>query len=361
MKVCFLVGTLGRGGAEQQLVFMIRALRSNNVDVSVLCLTKGEALEKEIRETGAEIEWIGSSANRLTRLLRVIIALRTGKFDLIQSSHFYTNIYAAIAGRFLGIPNIGAIRSDLFSEIGASRTFGKMQFALPEHLITNSEVALNRALALGINPRNIDLLRNVVELPFPVSIRKKVEAKRLSILFVGRLGTEKRPALFIRLAAQLRLEYPCMDLEFRIVGDGPLRSQLETLRESYGLEPEDVQFLGERSDMAEIYRSSDILVLTSEYEGTPNVILESMAFGIPVVATNVGGVSEILSKKAGILVDPSDFRELVDATINLIDNEELRKIAGQHGQEHVARHHSPTYLEKRLIGIYESLLDRSDR
>ena len=91
MKICILAGTLGRGGAERQLYFMLRALVREGVTVKLLCLTKGEAFEEQIRELGVEVEWVGRTGNQLLRLYEIYKAVRAVKPDLIQSSHFYTN------------------------------------------------------------------------------------------------------------------------------------------------------------------------------------------------------------------------------------------------------------------------------
>ncbi|MGB7201867.1 MAG: glycosyltransferase [Pyrinomonadaceae bacterium] len=354
MKVCFLAGTLGRGGAERQLIFMLRALKDEGVQTRVLCLTSGEALEAEIRDLGIEIEWVGSSPGRLAKLLRIIRVIRMYRPDVIQSSHFYTNIYASLAGLVLRIPSIGAVRSDLTSEISADRVFGRWQAYLPDHLITNSELALRRALERGLERSRIHLVRNRVD-QHNGCVRQSSADDKISILFVGRLGKEKRPQLFIKLAKEITERYPKANLSFRIVGDGPLRVELEGLRTRLGLSEDVLIFSGERTDVSEIYRNSNMLILTSEYEGTPNVVLEAMAHGLPVVSTRVGGVPDILPDGAGLLVDPSDFSGLVDATKRLILDPELRVAMGKKAKAAISERHSHDDLGRRLKEIYERL------
>ena len=88
MKVCFLAGTLGRGGAERQLLYMLKALKGRDISTKVLCLTSGEAFEREIRSLGVPVEWIGKASNRPLRLLTVVDRLRKYAADIIQSTHF---------------------------------------------------------------------------------------------------------------------------------------------------------------------------------------------------------------------------------------------------------------------------------
>lgn len=358
MKVCFLAGTLGRGGAERQLIFMLRSLKDAGIGSRLLCLTKGEALEEEIRELGIDIRSINTSGGRLQKLRSVINELRREKADIIQSSHFYTNIYVSIAGRVNGIPSIGAIRSDLALEFATNGFYGKYQLKLPRHLIANSKLALERSVSFGIEKERIDLVRNVVSCVSRIKNTSNSSADSTKIFFVGRLGKEKRPELFVKLARELRKTLPDRRLKFHIVGDGPLRRELEDLASGYGLTPEVLSFDGERSDMSEVYRTADILVLTSKHEGTPNAVLEALGHAIPVVATRVGGVPEILNNDTGIVVDPMDFTGLVKATADLILDPQLRVALGTSGQKYVQKNHSLTYLEKRLTGIYTELLTR---
>ncbi len=354
MKVAFLAGTLGRGGAEKQLIFMLRALLSEGVDVRVLCLTQGEPYEKEIRELGIDIDWIGKSQRRHMRLLAMIGNLRSRPADILHSAHFFTNMYVAVSGRTLGIPNIGAIRSDLTSEVAANGVFGEWQLKLPRRLIVNSELALSRALTLGLSKERIDLVRNVVSAASTNSSEPSAVACR--ILFSGRLVQEKRPELFIELASHLRDRLPEKRLKFIIAGDGPLREGLEQLADSKGLGSTDITFLGEQADMGNVYRDSDILVLSSRHEGTPNVILEAMAHGIPVIATRVGGVPEVVADGCGILVDPHDAEDLFRAASRLILDRQLRQSIGLEAHKYVKKNHSIGYLQRKLMSIYSGLL-----
>jgi len=354
MKVCFIVGTLGRGGAEKQLVFMLRALKYAGIETRILCLTSGESYEAEIKSLGVEVEYIGANQNRLLRLWKIIRNLRKRPADIIQSSHFYTNIYAALAGKALKIPSIGAIRSNLKSELATHKSLGKFQLSLPSFLIVNSDLARRTAIERGISTKKIEFVRNAVEIESDESESKPKQ--NITMLFVGRLGKEKRPDRFVRLAASLVEKYPAHPLRFQIAGDGALRKEIEEQAQSDTLLKDKMEFLGECAEMHEIYRRADILILTSDYEGTPNVVLEAMAHGLPVIATNVGGTSEILNEKCGILVEPDDETGLVQAAVKLIENAELRKILGTEGFQYIKNNHSLRTLQNQLTDIYGNLV-----
>jgi L-malate glycosyltransferase len=355
MKVCFVVGTLARGGAEKQLVFMLRALRSAEIETEVFCLTRGESYEEEIRNLGVNVEFVGESGNRAARLFKIINRLRETRADIVQSSHFYTNVYAGAAARILKIPGIGAVRSDLIYEVESHKLTGRWQISLPHFLIVNSRAAFGRLIERGVSPDKIEFVRNAVEITDKIAANGD-KNQQLKILFAGRLDRNKRPDRFVRLASILTERFPQLDLQFQIAGDGEMRFELEKTAREFGLTPDKLKFLGVCREMEEIYFQSDILVNTSEREGTPNVVLEAMAHGLAVVATNVGGTAEILDESRGFLIAPNDESALVGAAAKLISDKELRSSLGNRGREYVAQNHSLESLQKHLTKIYERLL-----
>jgi glycosyltransferase involved in cell wall biosynthesis len=356
MKICVLAGTLGRGGAERQLYFMLRALVREGVNVKLLCLTRGEAFEQQIRDLGVEIEWVGRAENRLLRMYEIYKALRAMDPELIQSSHFYTNTYAGVISKLMRIPSIGAIRNDVNSELRANPVFGKLHLRLPDYLIANSRVGVDNAIANGIPANRLYLLANVVERPATQKPRSK---SGFTFLFAGRLAPAKRPELFIRMAERLCDTMPDRNLRFLILGDGVLRSELEAKAATTRLPSTRLSFLGERADVNEVFEEADALVLTSKFEGTPNVILEAMSHGMPVIATRVGGIGDVLTDKRGILVDPSDFDGLTRAAQKLVVDPELTRTLGVEGRRYVEASHSAETLGKSLVGIYSKILKRS--
>lgn len=353
LSIGFIAGTLGRGGAERQLIYMLRALQNEGVSARILCLTRGEAFEQEVLDLGIKVDWVGETRNRFMRLKKIISNLRETPVDVVQSAHFYTNIYAAAAGKVLNVPSIGAIRNDLTSEIAANGVFGKWQLSLPCLQIVNSTSAFERAIARGYSKERMFLVRNVVSAT--VDLKSRTNRSKTRLLFVGRLVEQKRPELFVDLACHLRRFAANEELEFVVAGDGPLRLELEHRAKAIGLQNDQIKFLGEQTAMTDVYRNSDVLISTSAHEGTPNVILEAMAYGIPVVATGVGGVTDILAEGRGLLVKPGDMYGLVLASERLIGDKSLRKQLGEAGKKYVVEHHSTAGLHARLLEIYSKL------
>jgi glycosyltransferase involved in cell wall biosynthesis len=358
LRVCFLAGTLGRGGAERQLIYMLEALATARISTRVLCLTQGEPFEQDIKAMGVPVEWVGASDSRPIRLWRIIQALRREPAHIVQSVHFYTNLYATVAARVLGLRELGAIRSDLFNELNDKGSWGWAQLKAPRHLIANSALARQRAIDRGIKSAQIDLVRNSVKTQETNDKVNENGHQPIRILFVGRLVQEKRADRFLRVLAKVLERLPEQTIRARIAGDGPVKDSLVALAQQLRLGKEHLEFLGESGDMSTVYRDADLLLLTSDLEGTPNVLLEAMTWSLPIVATRVGGVPEIISEDRGYLAAPEDEDKLAEAVVQLVCDAKLRQRMGRSGREYVTHYHSLDALTQQMTDVYEKIICR---
>jgi glycosyltransferase involved in cell wall biosynthesis len=356
MRICFIAGTLGQGGAERQLFYKLRTLHKSGARVKLLSLTEGEYWEEKIRALGVDVAWVGKKSSRLLRLARIIAELRQEKFDIVQSQHFYTNIYAAAAARILGLREVGAVRNDAISEVKSNgRTMGRLSLTLPRLLAANSRAAMRNAESLGVPPARLRFLPNVVD-PEAFRPRDGDGSPTVRLIAVGRLSEQKRLDRFLSILSRVRKESP-VAVEGVIVGEGPLGSRLEEQAAGLGLLPDGVVFKGAVKDMAEIYSQADMLVLTSDHEGTPNVVLEAMASALPVVAARVGDLHDIIHHgESGFLREPEDVDSMAGDVLGLIKNADLRKKMGSCARRQVLDGFSPERLPGLLSEIYEVAL-----
>lgn len=356
LEVCFIAGTLGQGGAERQLFYILKVLRQCGTRVRVLSLTRGEYWEQRIRDLGIQVKWVGQPESKFARLCRVVSALREQPPHIFQSQHFYTNLYAVAAARALRLHDVGAIRNDGKSELRHNgRFFGNLSLRFPRTIAANSKAGIRNAIDLGVNGTRLHLLPNVVNCDeFKSTPRQRTGPLRL--LLVGRLVEQKRVDRFLAILSSLRRRSN-MQFEALIVGDGPLQAELERQAQEMGLLPNVVRFEGVVADMSAVYRAADVLVLTSDHEGTPNVLLEAMASGLPVVATRVGGVAEIVKHtETGYLAEPEDQDALADALLQIMENENVRRELGARAREYVIANHSMQRLPAHLQELYEATL-----
>jgi glycosyltransferase involved in cell wall biosynthesis len=355
LEICFLAGTLGQGGAERQLFYILKTLRQHGANVRVLSLTAGEFWEEPIRRLGVPVIYVGASQSRLVRLLRILAELRKDRPDILQAQHFYVNLYTALAGRLLKVPNLGAVRNNAKKDLeDVGEFFGQFSLHLPTQLVANSQNAIRNIAQMSASTVDTVLLPNVVDIDeFTYSFSSSV-SESIKILAIGRLVSQKRFDRFIAMIDKL----PSKDrIDALIVGDGPEKAKLKKMASDLELYPGTVRFHESVPNVAPFYQQADIFVLTSDWEGTPNVILEAMASGIPVVATKVGGVPDIIQNaQNGFLVNSDDVNELVKVMNNLIENQSLRHEIGERGRSYVENHHALDLLPVFLSKLYTSVL-----
>src|SRR5881394_2366207 len=339
LKVCFLAGTLEHGGAERQLYYILQALCKAGATPQLLSMDQGQFWENTIKSLGVRVTFVGGRPSRLARLLRVLKEVRKDPPEVLQSQHFFTNAYAGLAARQARISGIGAMRNDGRSEVRESGPFGGwLNLRIPRTIAANSQIAIQYAIAKGVPNSRLYFLPNVVDTDWfkPAGPGPKGPLK---LIAVGRLVKQKRLDRFISILGRLRSEFG-FDVRGLIVGPGcqteDLRPELEGQARSLGLFPDVVQFRGGVSDMRPVYQEAAICVLTSDFEGTPNVLLEAMASGLPVVATNVGGVPGIVRHgQTGFVLEADDLEGLIAAVVELVKHSELRTTMAQRARAYV--------------------------
>jgi glycosyltransferase involved in cell wall biosynthesis len=172
------------------------------------------------------------------------------------------------------------------------------------------------------------------------------------ILVVGRLARQKRPDIAIRAFAQVRERNPSAELH--LVGDGPLRFELTALIAELGV-ADSVKFLGLRDDVPALLSRASCLVLSSDYEGCPYSVLEAMAAGVPVVATKVGGVPELVDERNGLLVEPGQPDELAEAVSALVADPRRARALGRAGRERVRSEFSLQRMTDAVKAVYREV------
>lgn len=351
MKVTFLAGTLGQGGAERQLYYMAKTLQGAGADVRVLTLSRGEFWEPRLQRLGVPVTWVGKPASKAGRLARIVLELKRHPTDVIQSQHFYTNIYSAAAARMTGVTAIGAIRNTVAYEIRETgRFFGHFCLRAPQLVAANSAAAIAGAVALGVPPARLRLLRNVVDTD---DFRPRDEAgtKSVRILSAGRMVEAKRFDRFLSAVAHLKSQ-GC-PVFATLAGSGPLQPALREKAAELGLDREHLEILDAVEDMAVLYRQADVFVLSSDTEGMPNVVLEAMASGLPVVAARVGGVEEVIRNgENGMLFDADDAAGLETALKLLVSESDLRARLGQQARRDIVEASSLVRMRRDLEELY---------
>ncbi len=352
LRISFVAGTLAQGGSERQLYYMARSLARAGAATQVLCLTQGEFWQDKIEAAGVQVQWVGRNPSKLARLAAIIKEVRRFRPSVLQSQHFYTNPYVLFAARWLGVPEVGAIRSATNWAVVRNAAFlRKFSLLRLRHIAANSRQSIDEAIQLGVPAERLTLLPNVIDLSL-FHPPADAPAGPIELLSVGRLGPEKRHDIFLKVlaGARARSTYPVTG---RIVGSGALRETLEKQAAGLGLTSEVLTFSGSVADMPAVYQKAGMLVLSSDHEGSPNVVLEAMASGLPVVATRVGGVPDLVEhERTGLICPRGDDAALCEAVLRLTDNPDLRRAMGERARCVTEESHSDSLLPLWLRDLY---------
>ncbi len=253
--------------------------------------------------------------------------------DVVEAVHFYTNAYVAIASRFVGAKAIGAVRNDGLHDVGdAGPIGGRLSLYMPRFLAVNSKSALFYLKGRGLGGPKLLYLPNVVDLQTFSPANHSTGAGEIRLLMVGRLVRQKRFDVFLRLLFSLS-NAGGPRIVGHIVGDGPDRESLRTLAGELGLKANQIYFHGTVSDVERLYQQMDVCLHLSDWEGLPNSVLEAMSCGLPVIASPVGGIPEIVQEGvSGFLVGADDEKGILRAITRLMNDTALRRYHGPAGQ-----------------------------
>jgi len=244
------------------------------------------------------------------------------------------------------------------------------RFSLPasSRVVTVCNPFASELERLGVDRARIAIRHNAVNHFVPATDGAVSELRqnlRLSpgtpvLVSVGRLSREKGQAELIKALANLRKENAERKLRLLVVGDGPDRRGLERLASSSGL-ADWVSFVGHQFDVAPYYTMADVMVLPSSTEGSPNALLEAMAAGLPIVATAVGGVPEIVSNRnSALLVPKQDPVALSGAIARVLDSEDLRRQLSQ-AARNTASAYTPEAYGDFMLSLYQDCLGQAAR
>lgn len=367
-RILQIIPSLDRSGAEKQMLLLATRLPRSEFEVHVCALTRGGPLAEELRAAGIPVTVIGKRwrADPLAyaRLERLVRRLRP---DLVQTWLFAGNAYGRLAALRARVPVIVA------SERCVDPWKSELQHALDRLLarrttavVVNSDGVRDFYEQHGIAPTLLRVIANGVDLPpQPLGTREQLLAElglpadaRL-LAGVGRLWPQKRVKDLI-WATDL-LQVIRSDAHLLVIGDGPQRARLEQYAQQCRVDQR-VHFLGQRDDVPRLLAHCDLLWLASAYEGLPNVVLEAMAAGIPVVATDIPGTRElVLPRITGYLVPVGDRAELARCANKLLDDPQLRQQMGRAGRERVAAHYSVEQMVSRFAELYRDLLSAVPR
>jgi glycosyltransferase involved in cell wall biosynthesis len=362
-RILQIIPTLDQAGAEKQMSLLARGLPRDEFEVHVCALTRGGPLEAELLQAGIPPVVIGK-AWRLDpwafwRLRRHVARLRP---DLVQTWLFAGNAYGRAAGILAGVKHLvaGERCVDLWKgdlELVIDRWLARRT----DRIVANSQGVRDYYVQHGLPTTRIEVIPNGVGLA-PASrlsgaaVREQLGLPPGSRLIglVGRLWMQKRVKDAIWAADLLKVIRD--DVHLLVIGDGPQRQRLLRFRENVRIRDK-VHFLGHRADVADLLPHFDLLWSTSRFEGQSNAILEAMAAGVPVVATDIPGTRDlVVHGQTGYLVPVGDRAGITRYTDRLLNDPALAARLGQAGRQRALAEFSVEKMVARYVELYREVM-----
>ncbi|MGH9469400.1 MAG: glycosyltransferase [Terriglobia bacterium] len=359
--IFLMTNSFERGGSERQFVVLAGALKSAQLRVEIGCLEQigpfrdGFAGVKEF-PAGGNLYGLHSLRSRMALKRH----LQGRSIAVAHAFDFYSNLMLIPAARFAGVPVVIGSHRQLGDLLGPSRFAAQgVAFRFCDRVVCNSRAAAARLLDQGLPERKIALIPNGLPeeafRPAEPALPRRPGIARIGMVARMNSPVKNYPGL-LHAAARLVPKFP--EIEVLLVGDGPLRPELERLAATLRLQRH-VRFLGDRTDVSAVLASMDISVLTSFSESLPNAILESMAAGLPVVATRVGGNCDLVREgETGLLVPPNEEISLASALERLLVDPMLRSQFGRRAREIARADYSLERVRELYEQLYADLLDR---
>ena len=380
-RILFFTSSLKTGGAEHHILNLCRWLRSAGHECAVCTLSPAEdGLETVFLKEGIPLYRMPLRSLGALPSPHVVSVLRTIARDfrpgLIHAHLFHAEVAAAFAGSLMRVSVVVTRHSAGLEFRGWRSLAARMLAPRFAACIAVSGGAADEALGTGIPRERITVIPNAVDparfSPVDEYERERRRTALAAELFrggaagpfvlvgsAGGLKPVKNFPLMLRVAARLAANAasrpPAPGMRFVIFGDGGERESLAALSVDLGIEPL-VSLPGTCGNLERIYPLLDIFLLPSWSEGVPMALLEAMSSGVACVASDVGGVGEVLAD-AGLLARPGDEDAFTESLQHLVTNVDRRKELGRRARVRVLERYNVDIWGDRILAVYRSVLD----
>jgi glycosyltransferase involved in cell wall biosynthesis len=332
------------------MVELIRRVDAARFAVRVACLHLEGAWLPRAEEKALEVAEFPVSGFAHPSAMRAVRSFaawcRARGIHIVQTCDFYANVIGLAGAALARVPvRIGSRRELQPDKSRAQLTVQRVAYQLAHRVVANSPAAARQLGAEGLSPDRVRVIPNGLDLE---RFHAKVHGRIKTMVTVANLRPEKSHDVLLEALARAD---GCRRLRLRIVGDGPCREALQCQARELGIARR-VEFLGHREDVADLLASSDLFVLPSRSEAFPNSVLEAMASGLPVVASAVGGLLDLIDDgRNGLLVPPRDPAALAAAIERLVSQPTLAASLGESARRHVR----DRYSFDRMVAGFEHL------
>jgi glycosyltransferase involved in cell wall biosynthesis len=371
MNVMHMADVTGRGGAEKVLVDLVLGLDRTRFNVSVCATRSAGNYQPLLDQAGVLTHILGRQSTwEIDKLADLIRLFRREKVHILHTHLFGSNTWGRILGRLAGVPVIIA-HEHWSSKPQREIWLDKLLYRLSDRILVASKASRQVVMkAEGIPSRYITVVYNGVDVeqfaprPDGPEVRRElgIPPHAAVVGTLGRLSADKGGQDDLLRAVASLVTAPG-DVHLLVIGDGPLRAELERLSADLSIAPH-VTFAGQRTgpEVGRLLGAMDMFVLPSLREAFPVALLEAMAAGLPVVATRVGGIPEVVDDEVnGLLVSPGDITTLRLGIQRLLGDKGLAARLAGAGRERVITHFSLDRMVVRVEDLYMDLISQKRR
>lgn len=374
-NLLLVIGSFEIGGAEKQMFTLVRAIQDYGISCHVFSLQRGGPLSSHFSELGVPVHSGGLEKGDIVHKpwkllsagLRLLRILRSVKPLIIHSFLPLITFMGAVAGRVCRVPLVITSRRALGNHqdrYAMLKVLDRIANALSHYVVVNSKAVWNDVIARDhVATEKLVLIYNGVDgQPYESAARMKGELRREMgvvdsqrvVTVIANLIPYKGHLDLLQAARLIRDRVPGA-IFWLVGGDRGIQRDLENAARGLGIQ-EHVVFMGERSDIPNILAVSDLSVLPSHEEGFSNVILESMAAGLPVVATKVGGNSEaVVDGVTGWLVPPRNPALMTEKIVDLLEEPQKASSWGDKGRARVQRFFTVEQMVEKHLTLYKKV------
>ena len=378
MKIALVISNLEYGGAQQQVVALANSVDKEEHEVVVISLSDFVPLSGSLDRSSERLHIVKKFYKYdLTVPIRLWRLLRRLKVDVLHAFLFDAEIAARIAGRLASVPVVaGSERNCDYSLRPVQQRFYDLTRNLQDWCIANSYAGaqFNQNL-LGYDKSQYIVVHNGVDTnrfrpAVGGSLRRSLGLQEADLVIgvFASFKAQKNHELFFRAVARIVMLYP--NLKLMLVGEelyGGMHGSadhaqmIQVLVDQLGLRDRCL-FVGNKRDVENFYPVCDFTVLPSRHEGMPNVVLESLACGVPVIATRVAD-NELLvpDGKVGFIVESEDANGLAVQMQKLLDDSELRKTLGANSRSWIEENFSAYHMAGKMIDAYQLMYESAVR
>ncbi|MBP9853823.1 MAG: glycosyltransferase [Candidatus Omnitrophica bacterium] len=364
-RVLFIIWSLERGGAERFLAGLLNHIDRSRFEPVLCCMNwKGEWAEPLERKGIRVIELNKKKGIDLKAFWSLISIIREGKFQIVNTHLWLADVMGRIAAILCRVPVIisTAQNVDVWKKWHHRWIDRELATATVKIIAVSKAVKEYYENEVGIPGEKIEIIPNAID----VDLYKDVEdisylydefdlkKENFILACIGRLDFQKGHKYLLESLKEIYNDMP--DLRILIVGEGIEREDLKKSAEDYGIMPA-LRFTGQRQDIPHILKLSKALILPSIFEGLPLCVLEAMAASRPVIATNVGGTTELaVEGRTAFIVEPKRPDLLSSAIRRLRALPDQGRQMGINGYEIVARHYSIQSITDKTMNLFEQLV-----